>query len=122
MGKRDIPKIAVFCRGSDKNFLEFCEKRQFSKTFSEHANARKALHESILALLSEMNKTVYDILCHDLPKNIRKNEEMMRALLHTYCGLGGSFTLGYILETALADGWLTYDENTPPTVGVYVRI
>ena len=122
VGKRDIPKIAVFCRESDKNFLEFCEKRQFSKTFSEHANARKALHESILALLSEMNKTVYDILCHDLPKNIRKNEEMMRALLHTYCGLGGSFTLGYILETALADGWLTYDENTPPTVGVYVRI
>ena len=117
-----VPKIAVFNRGSDKNFLEFCSKGAFSKSFSEHATARKALHESTLALISEMNTTVYEILYHDLPKSIRKNEEMIRSLLRTYCSMGGSFTLGYILEAALADGWLSYDENALPTVGVYVKI
>lgn len=117
-----VPKIAVFSRGSDKNFLKFCSKGVFSKSFSEHATARKALHESTLALISEMNTTVYSILYHDLPKSIRKNEEMIRSLLRTYCSMGGSFTLGYILEAALADGWLSYDENALPTVGVYVKI
>jgi hypothetical protein len=47
---------------------------------------------------------------------------MIRSLLRTYCSLGGSFTLGYILEAALTDGWLSYDENALPTVGVYVKI
>ena len=80
------------------------------------------MHENILTLLSEMNQCVYDILYRDLPKNIRNNEKFIQALLYSYCNQGGSFTLGYILETALADGWLRYDENIPPSVGAYVKI
>ncbi len=121
-GDTYLPRITIFRRESDKRFLDFCEKGIFSEAFIAHSNRRKMLHENILALISEMNKTVYEILYHDLPKNIRENEEMIRSLLHTYCGLGGSFTLGYILETALAAGWLSYDENTPPTIGAYVKI
>ena len=80
------------------------------------------MHENILALISEMNQRVYDILYRDLPKNIRSDEKFVQALVHSYCNLGGSFTLGYVLESALADGWLRYDENTMPTVGAYVKI
>ena len=72
--------------------------------------------------MSEMNQNVYGILYRDVPKNIRGDDKFMRALLHSYCNLGGSLTLGYVLESALADGWLRYDENIPPVIGAYVRI
>ncbi|MBQ3489449.1 MAG: sigma-70 family RNA polymerase sigma factor [Clostridia bacterium] len=122
IGHADIPAVAVFRKNSNENFLAFCKKGIFSKTFREHARRRKILHENILTLLSEMNQCVYDILYRDLPKNIRNNEKFIQALLYSYCNQGGSFTLGYILETALADGWLRYDENIPPSVGAYVKI
>ena len=122
IGTVDIPTVAVYRKDRNGNFLDFCKKKFFSKNFLEHAHRRKILNENILALLSEMNQRVYDILYHDLPKNIRSDENFMQMLLYSYCNLGGSFTLGYILETALADGWLRYDENTPPSVGAYVKI
>ena len=121
-GKDYIPTIAVFRKDRNENFLNFCKKGIFNQTFLAHAYRRKTLHENILALISEMNQRVYDILYHDLPKNIRSDEKFVQALVHSYCNLGGSFTLGYVLESALADGWLRYDENTPPTVGAYVKI
>ncbi len=117
-----VPTIAVFSKDRNESFLNFCKKGIFHKTFREHAHRRKILHENILALISEMNQHVYDILYRDLPKNIRSDAKFVQALVHSYCNLGGSFTLGCVLESALADGWLRYDENTPPTVGAYVKI
>ncbi len=122
IGHSYIPTVAVFRENQNKNFSDFCKKEIFSKTFLEHKKRRKILHENTLALLSEMNRHVYDILYHDLPKNIRQNTELVQALLYSYCALGGSFTLGYVLETALSDGWLRYDENISPAIGAYVRI
>jgi len=122
MGKDYVPTIAVFQTDRNESFLNFCKKGIFNQTFIEHAHRRKILHENILALISEMNQRVYDILYRDLPKSIRNDEKFVRGLLYSYCNLGGSFTLGYILERALADGWLRYDETTLPTVGAYVKI
>ena len=121
-GKDYVPTIAVFRKDRNESFLNFCKKGIFNKTFLEHAHRRKILHENILALISEMNQHVYGILYRDLPKNIRRDEKFVQALVHSYCNLGGSFTLGYVLESALADGWLRYDENTASTVGAYVKI
>lgn len=117
-----VPTIAVFRKDRNESFLNFCKKGIFNKTFLEHAHRRKILHENILALISEMNQHVYDILYRDLPKNIRRDEKFVQALVHSYCNLGGSFTLGYILESAISDGWLRYDENTPPSIGAFVKI
>lgn len=121
-GKDYVPTIAVFRKDRNESFLNFCKKGIFNKTFLEHAHRRKILHENILALISEMNQHVYDILYRDLPKNIRRDEKFVQALVHSYCNLGGSFTLGYILESAISDGWLRYDENTPPSIGAFVKI
>ena len=121
-GKDYVPTVAVFQQNRNQSFLNFCKKGAFSQMFLEHARRRKILHENILALISEMNRNVYGILYRDLPKNIRNDEKFMQGLLHSYCNLGGSFTLGYVLERALADGWLRYDENTLPTVCAYVKI
>ena len=121
-GKDYVPTIAVFRKDRNESFLNFCKKGIFNKTFIEHGHRRKILHENILALISEMNQHIYGILYRDLPKNIRRDEKFVQALVHSYCNLGGSFTLGYVLESALADGWLRYDENTMPTVGAYVKI
>ena len=120
--KDSVPTIAVFRKDRNESFLNFCKKGIFNKTFLEHAHRRKILHENILALISEMNQHVYDILYRDLPKNIRRDEKFVQALVHSYCNLGGSFTLGYILESAISDGWLRYDENTPPSIGAFVKI
>ena len=121
-GNIDTPTVAVFRKDRNKDFLDFCNKGMFSETFFEHAKRRKILHENTLALLSEMNRCVYDILYHDLPKSIRRNEELVRSLLYSFCNLGGSFTFGYILKNALADGWLRYDENALTAIGAYIKI
>ena len=121
-GEDYLPKIAVFNRVTTKAFLDFCDKGVFSDSFRVHANARKLLHDEILQIIEQMNETVYDILYHDLPKSIRKNEEMLRSLLHAFCSMGGSHTLGYILESAVRDGWLRYGEDLPTTIGAYITI
>ena len=117
-----VPTVAVFRKDRNQHFLNFCNNGTFSEKFLEHANKRKILHEKTLILLSDMNQRIYDILYHDLPKNIRQNEELVQALLYSFCNLGGSFTFGYILESALSDGWLRYDENATPLIGAYIKI
>ena len=102
-----------------KKFLKFCDKKKFSNEFIEHSKARKNLIDTALETLIEINRTVYDILYHDLPKSIRSQKDTMDALAREMCC---SYTLGYIIEQAIADGWLKYDDNTSAAIGAYINI
>ncbi|MBQ8508990.1 MAG: sigma-70 family RNA polymerase sigma factor [Clostridia bacterium] len=115
-----VPHIAVFDSRETKKFLKFCDKKTFSNQFIEHAEARKKLTDAISEILAEINHKVCDILYHDLPKSIHAQKYMMDALVREICR--GSYTLGYIIEQAVSDGWLKYDETTSTAIGAYIDI
>ena len=115
-----IPNVAVVSKSNDQVFLRFCKKKKFSAEFAEHANVRKKLHEGILETIYEINSTVREILCSDLPECIRNNDKMVDALLESICTT--SHTLGYIVKYALAIDWLKYDDTTSPAIGAYFSI
>ena len=112
-----IPNVVVIRQSTNQEFLRFCEQKDFSAEFVEHANARGKLHEDILNTIEKVNFTVRDILYSDLSECIRINEKMVDALLESICTT--SHTLGYIVKHALASGWLKYDETTSPAIGAY---
>ncbi|MBE6952303.1 MAG: sigma-70 family RNA polymerase sigma factor [Ruminococcaceae bacterium] len=115
-----IPNVVVIRQNTNQKFLKFCERKNFSAEFMEHANARGILHRSILNTIEKINCTVREILYADLPESVRTNTKMVNALLESICS--ASHTLGYIVKYALAIGWLKYDENTSPAIGAYFMI
>ena len=115
-----IPKVAVVSKSNDKAFLNFCKKKKFSAEFAEHANARKKLHEGILEMIFEINKTVREILRSDLPECIQNDDKTVDALLESICTT--SHTLGYVVKYALERDWLKYDEKTSPAIGAYFNV
>jgi len=117
---RYVPHIVVFDTCETKKFLNFCKKKALSKQFIEHAGTRNMLTTAILEILTEVNNTVYDILYRDLPKNIRSQNNTVDALVREMCC--GSYVLGYIIEQAVSDGWLKYNETTSTTIGAYMNI
>jgi len=114
------PNVVVIRQSTCQAFIKFCEQKNFSVDFIEHANARGKLHKGILETIEEINRTVRQILCSDLPACICNNNEMVDALLETMCTSG--HTLGYIIKYALDSDWLKYDETTTPAIGAYFYI
>lgn len=117
---RYIPHIVVFDADETKRFLDFCDKKNFSERFMEHAIARGKLIDGILKSLAMINDKVNAILYDDLPRNIRSNKYLTDALTREICR--GSCTLGYLTELAVKDGWLTYDADTSRAVGAYMSV
>ncbi len=115
-----IPNVVVIRKSNDQAFLKFCNKKKFSAEFTEHADARKRLHEGILDTIAKINIAVREIIYSDLPECIRGNDKTVDALLESICT--ASHTLSYIVKHALASGWLQYDENTSPAIGAYFYI
>ena len=114
-----IPNVVVIRKSTIEDFLKFCEQKNFSAEFIEHANARGQLNKNILSTIEIINHNAREILCSDLPAFICDNEEMVDALLDAICTLK---PLGYIVKYALQSGWLKYDENTSPAIGAYFYI
>ena len=112
-----IPNVVVIRQSTNQEFLRFCEQKNFSAEFMEHANARGILHGNILSTIEKINCTVREILYSDLPECVRTNAKMVDALLESICTT--SHTLGYIVKHALVSGWLKYDETTSPAIGAY---
>lgn len=56
----------------------------------------------------------------DLPRSMRYNNELLDSLLNTIAS--DTFTQGYVVEYALKDGWLEYNEKTSPAAGAYIVI
>ncbi len=119
-GSKFIPNVVVIKQSTNESFLKFCEQKNFSTEFIEHANVRGLLHKNIMDTIEKINLTVREILYSDLPESIRLNEKMVDALLESVCTT--SFTLGYLVIYALASGWLKYDENASPTFGAFFYI
>ena len=117
---RYIPHIVVFDADETKRFLDFCDKKNFSERFMEHAIARGKLIDGILKSLAMISDKVNAILYDDFPRNIRSNKYLTDALTREICR--GSCTLGYLTELAVKDGWLTYDADTSRAVGAYMSV
>ena len=115
-----IPNVVVISQSTNQKFLKFCERKNFSAAFIEHADARGKLHNNILNTIGKINCAVREILYADLPKCVRTNAKMVDALLESICTT--SHTLGYVVHYALASGWLNYDENTSPAIGAYFHM
>jgi len=115
-----IPNVVVIRQSTNQKFLKFCEQKNFSAAFIEHADVRGKLHNNILNMIEKINCTVREILYADLPECVRTNTKMVDALLESICTT--SHTLGYIVKHALASGWIKYDENTSPAIGAYFNI
>ena len=115
-----IPNVVVIRKSTNQKFLKFCERKNFSAVFVEHADARGQLHNNILNTIEKINGTVREILYSDLPSCVSTNTKTVDALLESICTT--SHTLGYIVRYALASGWLKYDENTSPAIGAYFHM
>jgi len=115
-----IPNVVVIRQSTNQKFLKFCEQKNFSAEFIEHADARGKLHNNILNTIEKINCIVREILYSDLPECIRTNVKTVDALLESICTT--SHTLGYVVKYALASGWLKYDENTSPAIGAYFHM
>ena len=73
--------------------------------------------KEIRALLTEAKSYAASVTAKDLPVTFREDERMC----HFAC-VNNYISRSYVLEQALTDGWLKYDENTSKTIGVYLYI
>ena len=94
-------------------------------------SAEKGYLEKLLeyGYLKKENDTVIpNILIFNRKAEKSYNAELtarLTALHNEICALIGqapSISRGYVIEQALADGWLKYDENTSPVIGAYIYI
>lgn len=113
------PRIVVIDQSVNQAFLAFCEKKQFGEQFSGNANVRNRLHAELMHLLAEINKTVRQILCADLPQRLKADPARVDALLGTVCE---AHMRKHLVEQALACGWLKYDEAYAPALGAYITL
>jgi len=117
---RYVPHIVVFDASETKEILNSRHPKAVSSLFIGHAEARGKLTAAIVERFGEVHQTVRDILYQDLPKSIRSQNNLMDALVREMCC--GSFALGHMIEQAVSDGWLPFDETTSTTIGAYMTI
>ena len=106
-GERVVPNIVIFeTRRADDYFATFDDEEQRSV---------RELADKARAMLGEITARNKQVVREDLPESYRNDEKM--------CAMACSdvnFERGYVLEQALCDGWLHYDENTSPVIGAYI--
>lgn len=90
----------------------------FSDRFDE--TTRKQVHElteAIRAKFVELERHATELVQADLPERFR-NDPLQCRLAITETG----FDRGYVLEQALRDGWLKYDDQTSPVIGAHLYL
>jgi len=104
-----VPAIIVFSGYDTDSYLaKFSEeeKTEIIKT------ARK-----IKTLFADVSAYAQSITASDLPPIFKNDERMCN-----FACLNVRFDRGFVLEQALRDGWLRYDENTSRVIGAYIYI
>ena len=71
----------------------------------------------IKRMLREAMEFSRKIIMEDLPENMASNENLRISA----CQEKG-IERCYVLEQALKDGWLVYDEKTSPVIGAYMYL
>ncbi|MFA6948463.1 MAG: sigma-70 family RNA polymerase sigma factor [Eubacteriales bacterium] len=99
------PAIVVFSGyGTDKYWVKFSETQKSEIT---------ALVRKIKSILSDIVSSSTKLFTKDIPD---------------YVGIGKKYPIfylyerGYVLEQALRDGWLRYDDSTSKVIGAYLNI
>ena len=103
------PQIIVF-EGYDTD--------KYLKAFSE--SEKKMISETagkIRKILSESNDVAYKVTCEDLPAVFRDDKRMCR-----FACANNKMDRCNVLEQALSDGWIKYDDNTSKVIGAYIYI
>ena len=103
------PAIIVFQRKESGEYLaEFTdtERNPIVNTVTE-----------IRRILKEVSEFAYKVTVEDLPATISKNENLCIIACRN-----NIFGRTYILNEALNNGWLKYDENTSRVIGAYMYL
>lgn len=119
-GNDYVPNLTVIREAEIKKFIRYGNRRNHSAKFLEHAEARGRINQEVLSVMSEMNQVIREIIRDDLPRSMRRDEKMLDGLVYSLCR--HSPALGYVVEQAIADGWLTYNEQTSRSIGAYLQI
>lgn len=113
------PRVALLSGKTNRAFEQFCAKKKRGPEFIEQLNGIKELVDAIFAEIVENNRAIREILVADLPARIRRANTVDPLLESIFAD---SLTLGYLVEQAIADGWLKYDDSTSPAVGAYFNL
>ncbi len=101
--------IIVFEDGDYRKYLEKFSESECSEV--------KMITEKIKSILSEISSYSYKITREDLPKVFREDKRICRIACEN-----SDYSRNYVLEQAVNDGWLKYDENTSRVIGAYIYI
>ncbi len=103
------PTIVVFDGRSQEDYLKlFNDDEKVSITRTS---------EEIRRLLREAMDFSRKVISNDLPATIAEDE-----WLCAFACQDNAFDRRYVLEQALKDGWLVYNENTSPVIGAYMYL
>ena len=119
-GDTYVPTVAVIREAEHKKFIRYGKRRNHSAKFLEHAEARGRLNQEVLSVMAEMNQEIREIVRDDLPRSMRRDEKLLDGLVYSLCC--HSPALGYVVEQAIADGWLTNNEQTSRSIGAYIYL
>lgn len=90
----------------------------FTKRFDEATRMKvEDLTETIKAKFAALDRLATELVQADLPERFRNDPVQCRLAISET-----GFDRGYVLEQALRDGWLRYDEQTSPAIGAYLYL
>ncbi len=72
---------------------------------------------TVRTMFADAAQTAQDTIKADLPKSHRENEHLC-----DFACRNGGIERAYVIEQALADGWLTLDDNTSKTIGAHIQL
>jgi hypothetical protein len=108
-GEGYIPAILVFDGySSDKYFSKFNVDTQ-----QELTRLAKTANKLFIDIWNYANV----VITSDLPKRFRNDEKIYRIALAC-----SAYDRGYVLEQAIKDNWLRYDEDISRVIGAFIII
>ena len=114
-----VPTIAVFREAEAKKLVKYGNRRKKqSESFWEHAKARGELNHKVLSLMTDMNDAVRETVRKDLPPCMRDNKKLVDGVTYSLCR--HTPALAFVVEQAIADGWLSYNDRTSPAIGAFL--
>ncbi len=119
-GNAYVPNLTVISDAVLGKFARYGKRKKHSTQFLEHAVARGRLNQEVLSVMAEMNHAVRKIVREDLPRSMRQDEKLLDGLVYALCR--HTPALGYVIEQAISDGWLVYNEQTSRAIGAYLYI
>lgn len=104
----------ILSKAGDKYALNIVVLKEDSLSYSD--DVLRALENDIRTIFRTASEFSTKIVKNELPDYFAGDEQAVSVA----CDLA-QFERGYVLEQAIADGWLKYDENIYPCVGAHVE-